>query len=412
MTAIATYAADSYIERLPSGVQFFLVHGIDEGLAHERSKAIIRKLVGADPDPLRLVRLDGEALARRPESLSDEAYAVSMFGGSRAIWIDAQGRDLLAALEPLFARPPAECAIVIKAGQLKRGHALRAAFEKAPGAAAIECYGDEPKALGALIDGEIRAAGLTIAPDARSALVDELGADRQTSRAEIAKLLLYARGQSTIELADVCAIVSDAAPSPLDGLIDQALVGDLPGAVESAQRHFGEGGDADALIARLVARLTLLHRVRLEMEAGTSFDGACQTLFVRLPPEARRALGKAAERWTSGVDRAASADCSGDERQGPGDPGDGRDSGEPGALGLGLRRAPGAKPIGSRRYDGFPGQLSCRVFGGEGPIARPAAPKPIAIVPPAGRGGGRSRQAARSRGRRCGSRRSRPRVGW
>ena len=299
MTAIATYAADAYIDRLPSNVQFFLVHGMDEGLAHERSKAIVRKLVGADPDPLRLVRIEGEALARRPEGLSDEAYAVSMFGGSRAIWIDAQGRDLLPALEPLFVRPPAECAIVIKAAQLKKGHALRSAFEKAANAASIECYADEPKALGALIDSEIRNAGLTIAPDARAALADELGADRQTSRAEIAKLLLYARGQSRIELADVRAIVSDAAPSPLDGLVDQALAGDLEGAVDSAARYFGEGGDADPLIARLVARLTLLHRVRLEMEAGTSFDGACQTLFIRLPPEARRALAKAAERWTS-----------------------------------------------------------------------------------------------------------------
>ena len=299
MSTINTFAADGFIERLPTGVQFFLVHGIDEGLAHERSKAIVRKLVGADPDPLRLVRLEGETLVRRPESLSDEAYAVSMFGGSRAIWIDAQGRDLLAALEPLFARPPAECAIVIKAGQLKRGHALRTAFEKAGNAASIECYADEPKALGLLIDTEIRSAGLTIAPDARAALVDELGADRQTSRAEVAKLLLYARGQSTIELADVRAIVSDAAPSPLDELIDQALAGDLRQAVDSAARYFGDGGGADPLIARLVARLTLLHRVRLEMEAGQSFDAACQALFVRLPPESRRRLAKAAERWTS-----------------------------------------------------------------------------------------------------------------
>jgi DNA polymerase-3 subunit delta len=299
MSAISTYAADGYIDRLPSDVRFFLVHGIDEGLAHERSRAIVRKLVGADPDPLRLVRIEGDALARRPEILSDEAYAVSMFGGSRAIWIDAQGRDLLPALEPLFTRPPTDCAIVIKAGQLKRGHALRSAFEKAPNAASIECYGDEPKALGLLIDGEIRGAGLTIAPDARAALIEELGADRQTSRAEIAKLLLFARGKSSIELADVRAIVSDAAPSPLDDLIDQALVGDLRQAVDSAVRYFGDGGDADPLVARLVARLTLLHRLRLEMEAGHSFDAACQTLFVRLPPEARRALAKAAERWTS-----------------------------------------------------------------------------------------------------------------
>src|SRR5208283_4068119 len=101
-------------------------------------------------DPLRLVRLEGDALARRPGGLSDEAYAVSMFGGSRAIWIDAQGRDLMPALEPLFQRPPAECAIVVKAGQLKTGHPMRSAFEKASNAASIECYSDDAKALEAL----------------------------------------------------------------------------------------------------------------------------------------------------------------------------------------------------------------------------------------------------------------------
>jgi DNA polymerase III subunit delta len=299
MTAISTFAADGFIDRLPAEVRFFLVHGTDEGLAHERSRAILRKLVGPDPDPLRLVRLDGDALARRPDSLLDEAYAVSMFGGSRAIWIDAQGRDLLPALDPLFARPPMGCAIVIKAQQLKKGHPLRTAFEKAQNAASIECYSDEPKALGLLIDSEVRNAGLTITPDARSALVDELGADRQTSRAEIAKLILFARGKTRIELDDVRAIVSDAAPSPLDDLVDQALNGELQKAVDSAARYFADGGDADQLVARLVARLTLLHRLRLEMEAGQSFDAACQALYVRLPLEARRSLAMAAERWTS-----------------------------------------------------------------------------------------------------------------
>ena len=299
MTAISTSAADGFIDRLPGDVRFFLVHGTDEGLAHERSRAIIRKLVGADPDPLRLVRLEGDALSRRPDSLSDEAYAVSMFGGSRAIWIDAQGRDLLPALEPLFARPPVECAVVIKAQQLKKGQPLRSAFERAQNAASIECYSDEPRALGLLIDAEFRNAGLAIAPDARAALVDELGADRQTSRAEIAKLILYGLGKSRIELEDVRAIVSDAAPSPLDTLVDLALSGELQRAVDSAARYFADGGDADPLVARLVSRLTLLHRLRLEMEAGQSFDAACQGLYLRLPPDARRSLAAVAERWTS-----------------------------------------------------------------------------------------------------------------
>ena len=299
MTAISTSAADAFIDRLPANVRFFLVHGADEGLAHERSRAIVRKLVGPDPDPLRLLRLEGDALARSPDSLLNEAYAVSMFGGSRAIWIDAQGRDLLPALEPLFARPPSECAVVIKAPQLKRGHALRSAFEKASNAASIECYSDDPKALGLLIDSAIRNAGLTISADARDALVDQLGADRQTSRAEIAKLILFVWGKNRIELDDVRAIVSDAAPSPLDDLVDQALGGKLQDAAASAARYFADGGDADQLVLRLVSRLTLLHRLRLEMEAGQTFDAAYERLYVKLPQEARRALAAAAERWTS-----------------------------------------------------------------------------------------------------------------
>jgi DNA polymerase III delta subunit len=50
---------------------------------------------------------------------------------------------------------------------------------------------------------------------------------------------------------------------------------------------------------RLVARLTLLHRLRLEMDQGRPFEAACQALFVKLPTSARRALAKQAERWTS-----------------------------------------------------------------------------------------------------------------
>ena len=34
MTAIATFAADGFIDRLPADVRFFLVHGADEGLTH------------------------------------------------------------------------------------------------------------------------------------------------------------------------------------------------------------------------------------------------------------------------------------------------------------------------------------------------------------------------------------------
>jgi DNA polymerase III subunit delta len=299
VSIVSSAAADGFIQRLPKEIRFYLVHGLDEGLAHERVKAVIRNLIDGDPDPLRLVRLEGDAVARDPGALADDAYAVSMFGGARAIWIDAQGRDLLPSLEPLFARPPTDCAIVVKAGQLKKGTGLRAAFETSPIRASIECYPDDPNALESLVDAEARAAGLSIAPEARAALVALTGADRQTTRGEIAKVMLYARGKSQITTEDVEAIVSDAAPSNLDEVVDQALLGDLPAVETSLTRFFHEGGEADHLMMRLVARLTLLHRLRLEMDQGRPFEAACQALFVKMPMSARPALARQAERWTS-----------------------------------------------------------------------------------------------------------------
>jgi len=299
MSVVSSAAAEGFIQRLPKEIRFYLVHGLDEGLAHERVKAIIRSRIGDDTDPMRLVRLEGDAVARDPGALADEAYAISMFGGERAIWIDAQGRDLMPALEPLFARPLTDCTIVVKAGQLKKGTGLRAAFEASAARASIECYPDDSSTLESLIDTEARAAGLTIAPDARAALAHMVGADRRTTRGEIAKLMLYARGRSEITAEDVEAIVADAAPSNLDQVVDDALLGDLPAVEASLSRFFHEGGDADYLMIRLVARLTLLHRLRVEMDQGRPFEAACQALFVKLPMSARRALAKQAERWTT-----------------------------------------------------------------------------------------------------------------
>ena len=44
----------------------------------------------------------------------------------------------------------------------------------------------------------MRAAKLTIAPDARAALVSLIGGDRQASRSEIRKLALYAHGTGAL----------------------------------------------------------------------------------------------------------------------------------------------------------------------------------------------------------------------
>jgi DNA polymerase-3 subunit delta len=299
VTIVANGGADAFIKRLPKDMAFYLVHGNDEGLIRERSKGIVSALLEGDADPLRVIRFDGDALAREPGALSEEAYAISMFGGHRAIWIELGARDIAPALAPLFKEPPRECAIVVEAGSLKKGAALRSAFEKMANGASIECYPDDRRSLGALIEAEARHAGLGMAPDVRDYLAAFLGADRMTTRGEIAKLLLYAAGKAEITAADVEAIVSEAAPSTLDDAVDSAFLGDYGAIEKTASQFFGDGGDPAFLLIAIVRRALMLHRLRLDMDGGRSLEAALQAQYIRLSPMRRSALERQTARWST-----------------------------------------------------------------------------------------------------------------
>jgi DNA polymerase III subunit delta len=299
VTIVANSGADQFVKRAPREMSFFLVHGNDEGLIRERCRGIVQSLLQGDADPMRLIRFDGDMLAREPGALAEEADSVSMFGGSRVIWIGLQARDIGPALEPLIKSPPRDCAIVVEAGSLKKGTALRSTFEKMSNGASIECYPDDRRSIAALIDGEARQAGLSVPPDVRDYLVGLLGSDRMTTRGEIAKLLLYVEGKDVVTIADIEAIVSDAAPSPLDDAVDHAFVGDNAGVEETVGRYLEDGGDPGSLVRVIVARAMLLHRLRLAMDDGRSFEAALQAQYVRLSPLRRGALERQTGRWSA-----------------------------------------------------------------------------------------------------------------
>ena len=171
--------------------------GQDEGLAHERVKAIIRKLHR---------RRFGPAAARAPRGRRGRARSRrARRRGLCDLDVRRRPRDLdrrAGARSPAgaraFVRPAADrLRDRRQGGTTQEGNGLEGRVRKPrPFAPSIECYSDDADALEALIDAEARAAGLSIAPDARAALVALTGADRQTTRGEIAKLMLYARGKS------------------------------------------------------------------------------------------------------------------------------------------------------------------------------------------------------------------------
>ena len=216
MTALKSNQVDGFLAKPNPAQPVVLIYGADSGLVRERAEALIRSAVDDVNDPFSLARLEGDELASDPSRLVEEANTIPLFGGRRAVWVKGGGRNFAPAVETLLANAPRECRVVIEAGELRKNAPLRVACERARNAAVIPCYPDDEKMLPALIEDEMRAAGLTIAPEARAALVPLLGGDRLASRSELRKLALYAHGKERVELADVAAVVTDASELALD----------------------------------------------------------------------------------------------------------------------------------------------------------------------------------------------------
>ncbi|PWB66934.1 MAG: DNA polymerase III subunit delta [Bradyrhizobiaceae bacterium] len=311
MVALKGAEIEGFVARPDPAHPIVLLFGPDGGLVSERAEAIVKASVDDPSDPFALVRLDGELLVQDPARLVDEAGTIGLFGGRRAIWVKAGGRNIVPAVEAVLDARLVDCRVVIEAGDLRRGTGLRALCEKARMAAAIPCYSDSERDLARLVDDEVRANGLAIAPDARAALVALLGGDRRASRAELRKLTLYAAGSPRVELEDVVAVVADASALALDGIIDAAFAG-RPGDVETQfAKARAAGTAASTIVGAALRQVAKLHAIRLAIESGVAdaLDRMDPTLHFRRKPLVEAALRSwTAERLARAMSQLAEAE--------------------------------------------------------------------------------------------------------
>jgi DNA polymerase-3 subunit delta len=274
MVALKTAEIERFMARPDPARPVVLVYGPDAGLVHERTEALINASVDDPADPFALARLEGDALADEPARLAEEANTVPLFGGRRAVWVRAGSRNIANAVEAVIAAPSPDCRVVIEAGDLKRSSPLRVVCERAKNAVAVPCYVDAERDLARLIDTEVKEAGLTIDAEARAALVSLLGGDRQASRSELNKLILFARDKGRIDLDDVVAVVADASALALDGLIDAAFGGRTRDVETQFAKARMAGTAGGTIVSTALRHVTQMHKVRTVLDGGSDQDTA------------------------------------------------------------------------------------------------------------------------------------------
>ena len=297
MTAVKAGDVEGALKRLGPQIVAVLFYGPDTGLVAERAKGTAERAVDDPADPFQLIRLDGDAVASDPARLADEAGTIGLFGARRSIWVKPTSRNIAPALAPILEMPLQDTLVVLEAGDLAKSSPLRTLCERSPKALAMPCYGDVGKDLGVVVDEALRAAGLSIAREAREALVASLGGDRLATRSEIAKLALYVHGRHEVTLDDVDAVMSDVSSLAMDAVVDAAFSGDRVRLDRSYRRLEAEGVSPSAILGAALRHALTLLSAREDIGAGRSVDEAWRSF--RLHFRRETAIKQQLQRWTS-----------------------------------------------------------------------------------------------------------------
>lgn len=263
MVALKGAGIESFLRKPDRNIKAALIYGPDSGLVIEQAKRLVRSRVDDLDDPFNVVRIEDNILSGDPGLLADEARSQSLMGGDRVVWIRNGGTGLAGALDAYLKDPIGDALIVAEAGELKPAARLRKVAEASKHAVAIACYADNARSIEDLVDSELKTHNLQITPDARQMLTSLLGADRQLTRREIEKLVLYVNGKQSIEADDVEAICGDATATTLDSIIDAAADGRVRDFDSSFQAAIASGTNAGGILLACSRHMTRLQALAL-----------------------------------------------------------------------------------------------------------------------------------------------------
>jgi DNA polymerase-3 subunit delta len=295
------HEVDAWLARPDPKAAIVLIYGPDRGLVAERGKLFASRSGVPLDDAFSVTRLEAAEVERDPGRLLDETGAISMFSDRRLVWVRDAGahKGFADAVKALIAAPSADCVVLIEAGDLKKGVALRTAVETSPAAMALPCYADDGRSIDAVIDDAMQKAGVSIGLEARQALKRNLGGDRLASRSEIDKLLLYAHGSRSIEVEDVLAATGDASSVSVDAVVDAALLGRIADLDLAFSRFVTAGNQLFPLLSAALRQFQSLEAMRSGMDA--SGKSAAYAVAGARPPiffARRGTIESALSRWS------------------------------------------------------------------------------------------------------------------
>ena len=284
------------LDRPDSSIRFYLFHGPDEA----GSRAFAERLLkGLDAEKS---AMPGQEVKTDPARLADEAGAISLFGGKRAIWIEPAGDEISEGVEALLELPASENPVIAIAGSLRKTSSLLKLAEAHVRALSHVNYIPEGRDLERLVVDLARDVGLRVSPDIARHIADASAGNQAIAAQELQKFALYlgAAPDSPRDLDPdtVDLLGADSAEADLMRLGDLALAGRMDELLDELAR-LPHGGSEIPVLRALQRRLLMLAPLRARVERGERIDGVMtsmgKSLFWKDKPIIQRLLST----WSS-----------------------------------------------------------------------------------------------------------------
>ena len=250
--------------------RFYLFHGPDEA----QSRALAGRLLEASGATK--VAVSSSSLKSDPAALVDEAGAMSLFGGKRAIWIEPATKEIEDGVAALLESPRPESPVVAIAGALSRTSALLKMAEASPQAIAYAAYAPEGPDAERMVADIGRRFGLKVSAPVAARLADAGGNDQAIVAQELEKLALYLdaspHAPKELEHSAIDAVGAESAEGNFLRLADLALGGAMEELTEELARLPLGGSEAIPVVRSLQRRLLMLAPARARIEAGERVD--------------------------------------------------------------------------------------------------------------------------------------------
>jgi DNA polymerase III subunit delta len=302
------------LDRPAPGVRFYLFYGPDDAGSRALALRLLKGLGNAE----RFVVM-GSTIKNDPATLADEAGAMALFGGPRALWIEPAGEEIVAGVHALLEANASESAVIAIAGALRKTSGLLKLAE-AHGAALAHCsYVPEGRELETVMIDLARAVGLRASAGVAQRLAAAANGNQAIAASELEKFALYLRAevgdQRELNHDTLDLLSADAAESDFLKLGELALAGRMDLLIEELDRLPAGGNEAIPVVRAVQRRLLMLAPLRVRVERGESVDGVLTSMGKALFWKDKSLIQRLLSSWSAARVAEASARVAALERQ-------------------------------------------------------------------------------------------------